>query len=173
MRKIPRLAKVLTAVLPALLPASGALAEDIYYLNQSQTGFDLPGVTLPQGQDEVRAADGTTCRSAVSGSGAYLDVGVIRGNGSLNDEYATYGRVVVPLSRSPKRLDCARLYELEVQRLQLELKLLKMGLNPDAAVPATTGSTGAGWANKGWSSGPAAATASAERPAKPGTPKSR
>ena len=35
-------------------------------------------VTLPQGQDEVRAADGTTCSSAISGSGAYLDIGVIK-----------------------------------------------------------------------------------------------
>jgi hypothetical protein len=38
-------------------------------INQNQTGFTLPGVTLPQGQDEVHASHGTTCHSDVSGSG--------------------------------------------------------------------------------------------------------
>jgi hypothetical protein len=162
MRTIPRAAAVLTAALVLGGPCRTALAEDIYYLNQSQTGFDLPGVTLPQGQDEVRAADGTTCRSAVSGSGAYLDVGVIKGSGTQSDDYATYGRIVIPLSRSPARLDCARLYELEVQRLQLELKLLKMGLAPGVS-HETTGSTAASWASEGWSDGNAAEAAPSAR----------
>jgi hypothetical protein len=58
--------------------------------------------TLPQRQDEVHASDGTTCRSAVSGSGAYLDVGVIRGNSNCqsNSDVATYGRVVTRLDGS-------------------------------------------------------------------------
>lgn len=154
MRKISRATKILTSVLFAGLAWSGrAGAEDVYYLNQSQTGFTLPGVTLPQGQDEVRAADGTTCRSAVSGSGAYIDIGVVKGNVTQEDEFATYGRVVVPLGRTPKRLDCARLYELEVQRLQLELKLLKMGLNPEGGAQATTGGADGNWASEGWTDG--------------------
>ncbi len=99
-------------------------------VNQNISGFNLPGVSLSQGSDEVRAADGTTCRSAVGGSGAYLDVGVI---GNPEQEAATasmsaYGRIVVPLGKQPRRLDCSRLYDLEVQRLELELKLTQMGL---------------------------------------------
>ncbi|WP_425374759.1 hypothetical protein [Mesorhizobium tamadayense] len=143
------------------MTASQGFAEDILNLNQNQTGFTLPGVTLPQGQDEVHASDGTTCRSAVSGSGAYLDVGVIRGsnNSQSNSDIATYGRVAVPIRRTPKRVDCSRLYELEVERLQLELKLLKMGLGADsqtgsvaAPAPATaSAAASAGWANEGWS----------------------
>ncbi|TGQ03397.1 hypothetical protein EN862_035505, partial [Mesorhizobium sp. M2E.F.Ca.ET.219.01.1.1] len=50
------------------------------------------------------------------------------------------------------------LYELEVQRLQMELKLLKMGVNVDgcttASVAASAPATAAaspGWANEGWS----------------------
>lgn len=164
MRKVLRASQVLTlALLPALAVASQGLAEDILNLNQNQTGFTLPGVTLPQGQDEVHASDGTTCRSAVSGSGAYLDVGVIRGNSNSqsNSDIATYGRVVVPIGRTPKRVDCSRLYELEVERLQLELKLLKMGLGADGqtgsvVAPATApaaapAAASAGWANEGWS----------------------
>lgn len=140
------------ASLAAIVLHPSASAEEIYY-TQNQTGFTLPGVTLPQGQDEVRAADGTTCRSAVAGSGAYLDVGVIQGNGptygrSISD-LSTYGRIVIPIGRQPKRLDCARLYELEVERLQMELKLLKMGLDPQGKGAAMA--TNAGWAEQGWS----------------------
>jgi len=152
-------------LLPALAIASQGFAEDILNLNQNQTGFSLPGVSLPQGQDEVHASDGTTCRSAVSGSGAYLDLGIIRGNNNsnqVNSDIATYGRVVIPIGRTPKRIDCSRLYELEVERLQLELKLLKMGLGTDgqttasttstaAAAPTVHSATSAGWANEGWS----------------------
>ncbi|TJV41535.1 MAG: hypothetical protein E5Y02_17670 [Mesorhizobium sp.] len=157
MRKVLWTSQVLTLALAvASASAAPALAEDVYNLNQNESGFNLPGVTLPQGQDEVHAADGTTCRSAVSGSGAYLDLGVIRGNSQSNNDVATYGRVVIPIGRTPKRLDCSRLYELEVQRLQMELKLLKMGVNVDggtAASVATTAPTAAslGWANEGWS----------------------
>ena len=136
---------------------SPVLAEDVYNLNQNESGFNLPGVTLPQGQDEVHASDGTTCRSAVSGTGAYVDLGVIRGNNQSNNDVATYGRVVIPIGRSPKRVDCSRLYELEVERLQLELKLLKMGLGGDgqtgsvAANAPATAAASPGWANEGWS----------------------
>lgn len=144
MRKIPWPAALLSLALPG-----AALAEPVYNLNQSQTGFTLPGVSLPQGQDEVRAADGTTCRSSVSGSGAYLDVGVIRGNNSSDNDLATYGRVVIPIGRNPKRIDCSKLYQLEVERLQMELKLLKMGLAEGGARQA--GGTEASWAQQGWS----------------------
>ena len=98
----------------------------------------MPGVQLPHGHDEVRAADGTTCRTAVSGSGAYLDVGVIGNPGQTttslgtvtetDSSLAAYGRMVIPLGRKTPRIDCSRLYDLEVQRLAMELKLMQMGL---------------------------------------------
>jgi hypothetical protein len=81
-----------------------------------------------------------------------LDVGVIQGSsltyGSSVFDLSTYGRIV-PLGRQPKRLDCARLYELEVERLKMELKLLKMGLDPRGEGPDMA--TNAGWAEQGWS----------------------
>lgn len=161
MRKVFWAPQFLTLALAvAVTNTVPTLAQDqIYNLNQNENGFNLPGVTLPQGQDEVHAADGTTCRSAVSGSGAYVDLGVIRGNNQTDNGVATYGRVVIPIGRTPKRLDCSRLYELEVQRLQLELKLLKMGLGGDgqtasvaAGAPAPASAAASpGWANEGWS----------------------
>jgi hypothetical protein len=155
MRKISRNAAFLTLTSLAALAPCVSWAEDVYNLNQNQSGFSLPGVTLPQGQDEVRAADGTTCRSAVSGSGAYLDVGVIQGNNRENNDLATYGRVVIPIGRTPKRLDCSKLYELEVARLQMELKLLKMGLSGQGSgdVTGSVQHSKAGWADSGWTDG--------------------
>nr|WP_054312499.1 hypothetical protein [Mesorhizobium sp. 1M-11] len=129
-----------TKALLTTLPLTGicgwqAHAEDVYKLVQNQNGFDLPGVALPQGQDEVRAADGTTCSSSISGSGAYLDMGVIRNSAAVStQDMAAYGRVVIPLGSRPKRLDCSKLYNLEVERLQIELDLMKMGVGPDAGM---------------------------------------
>ena len=80
---------------------------------------------------------------------------MIRGNNQSDNGVATYGRVVVPIGRTPKRLDCSRLYELEVERLQMELRLLKMGLAPDgqtASVAATAPQAKSpAWADEGWS----------------------
>lgn len=122
---------VAAVLLSTLLLAGEEAAAQDNYINQNISGFNLPGVTLSQGHDEVRAADGTTCRSAVGGSGAYMDVGVI-GNPeqdySGNSSMSAYGRIVVPLGKLPSRIDCSKLYDLEVQRLELELKLAQMGL---------------------------------------------
>jgi hypothetical protein len=147
MRQVSRKAALTALLLTACAGASRA--GDVYTLNQNQTGFSLPGVSLPQGQDEVRAADGTTCRSAVSGNGAYIDMGVIGSHGTATGQLATYGRVVIPLGRTPARLDCAKLYALEVERLKMELQLLKMGLARGAEVAGAN----PGWAREGWSDG--------------------
>ena len=162
MRQVSRQTRVLrTSFIISGLVASPTLAEDIYYLNQSQSGFNLPGVSLPQGQDEARAADGTTCRSAVGGSGAYLDVGAINGSNNRNGDIATYGRVVIPLGQGGKRMNCSELYDLEIARLRAELKLLQMGVvsQPNDAVVVAKGSGAraksqdANWADTGWSDG--------------------
>lgn len=107
---------------------------------QNSNAFTLPGVQLPQGHDEVRAADGTTCRSAISGDGAYLDVGVI-GNpeqASADSSISAYTRVVIPLGEKRNRIDCSKLYNLEVRRLEIELKLMELGLNRGIAPASET-----------------------------------
>lgn len=159
MRQVPGKTRLLIAIGVTLASVGAAEAEDIYYLNQSQSGFNLPGVSLPQGQDEVRAADGTTCRSAVGGSGAYLDVGAINGSNNRNGDVATYGRVVIPLGGGGKRMNCTELYDLEIARLRAELKLLQMGVSGGSAPTISpgngTGAVNAAWAETGWSDGKA------------------
>ncbi|MGI9350250.1 MAG: hypothetical protein ACR2O3_01700 [Rhizobiaceae bacterium] len=115
----------------AALSLGGEAYAQSTFINQNISGFNLPGVTLPSGHDEVRAADGTTCRSAVSGNGAYVDVGVI-GNpeqSTTDSSVSAYTRVVIPLGEKRDRIDCGKLYNLEVRRLEIELKLMELGLN--------------------------------------------
>ncbi|EKF20952.1 hypothetical protein [Nitratireductor pacificus] len=153
MRKIYCQAAVLIST-PALFLFSGsALATNNYIINQNQTGISLPGVSAPGGFDEVRASDGTTCRAAMGGSGAYVDSGVIgSGLNSGSQSLSAYGRLVVPLGTRPTRLDCDRLYQLELRRLELEVKMLESGLGAPSAGRSTDNqewAQGAGWTSEG------------------------
>lgn len=76
------------------------------------------------------------CSQSINSNGGYLDLGVA--GGDLNSYYnATapneqsaigYARVIIPLGRAPQRLDCNRLYEMEIERLRAEIQLLKIGV---------------------------------------------
>lgn len=145
-----------------------------FYSNQTYSyGFFLPQVPLPNGQDEIRAADGTTCRSSMASNNAYLDVGGLGNQGASGDiEGGTlYGRIVVPLGERPKRLNCAHLYDLEISRLRHELELMRSGVaaaglgsnqnlsSADPSAPpgnryiagAPAPTAGGNWATDGWS----------------------
>ena len=76
----------------------------------------------------------------MNSNGAYLDVGVTGRTANSNDrstsffpsnnnngtEAIGYARVTMPLGRKPGRMDCSRLYELEIARMQREIELLKL-----------------------------------------------
>ncbi|WP_048646522.1 hypothetical protein [Nitratireductor soli] len=155
MWKIHRAAQVaVTAGLFVALSGAAGLANDrAYIVNQNQTGITLPGVHSPNGFDEIRAADGTTCRAAMSGSGAFVDSGVIGGGLGTNSSssLAAYGRLVIPLGQRPTRLNCDRLYQLELRRLQLEVKMLERGLDPRSSNSAPLNAEWAG--SDEWSTG--------------------
>ena len=149
MRKISRHPRRLVGFCAALIAAAPLYAsadEANFYQSNTQYGVALPNTSLPTGSDEVRAADGTSCRSAVGGDGAYMDTGVIGSPGQDSSDFsgAVYTRLVVPLGGRQKRLNCESLYELEIQRLRMELDLARMGLS-------SQGSTGANWQDEGWS----------------------
>jgi hypothetical protein len=86
------------------------------------------------GGDEVRARDGTTCKQGTY-NGPTFDTGVSSGNAGTTTlpGYTTtpgsnqtlYARIVIPFGKTPDRLDCTRLYSLEIERLQLEIDKLK------------------------------------------------
>ncbi len=114
----------------------------------SQAYADTTGVYLPApprgpgGEDSIETANGTRCRQSINSNGAYLDMGVAA---NANDQIESspadllryypdepskhaliYARVTIPLGARPKRLDCSRLYEMEIIRLREELELLRM-----------------------------------------------
>lgn len=77
------------------------------------------------------------CSQSINSNGGYLDLGVA--GGDLNTYYNAdldrrpqsavgYARVIIPLGETPQRLDCSRLYDLEIQRLKAEIEMLRIGM---------------------------------------------
>jgi hypothetical protein len=128
-RKSLLIASASAIALPALAGTSGV------YLPPAPTGSG--------GEDSIETSSGTRCRQSINSSGAYLDVGVSGQVGSndrspaqafaYHDDRAqqgmAYARVTVPLGHKPTRIDCSKVYELELARLQREVELLKLGVN--------------------------------------------
>ena len=100
-----------------------------------------PAPTGPGGEDRVENGSGSRCSQSINSNGAYLDVGMagssisgredlssplLRPDRAIGSEALGYARVTIPLGHKPNRVDCTRLYELELQRLQREIELLKM-----------------------------------------------
>lgn len=81
------------------------------------------------------------CSQSINSSGGYLDLGLAGGDLSTYNDNSGYGnnserpqsavgyaRIIIPLGEAPTRLNCARLYELEIQKLKAEIEMLKVGL---------------------------------------------
>jgi hypothetical protein len=163
MWSLSRTARALTAlavivVLLVLAPKAEAQysggSNPYYFNNQSYSyGLQLPQVPQPNGQDEIRAADGTTCRSSMASNNAYLDVGGIGGQGvdGSFDSGTVYGRMIIPLGGVPNRLDCSSLYNLEIERLKHELELTRAGLAGGASFSSAAPAGKKAWAEDGWS----------------------
>lgn len=124
MRQVSSVAAIAAQI--AVFATCVSARADVYTGHSSSTGFNLPGVSTPSGYDEVRAADGTTCRSALGNRGAYVDVGGVatERDGSFGNG-AVYGRVIVPLGQKPDRIDCGSLYQLEIERLRAEVAMMR------------------------------------------------
>lgn len=106
-----------------------------------QPGIYLPPAPMgPGGEDTIETSSGTRCRQSINSNSGYVDIGVAGSAGSsvprtenvfitINDrdrEALAYARITVPLGAKPKRIDCSKVYELEVERLKQEIELLKM-----------------------------------------------
>lgn len=105
-------------------------------------GLLLPSPPVgPGGEDSITTSEGVRCSQSINSSGGYLDLGVA--GGDLSNAYGSqwddedegtpqsavaYARIILPLGEAPTRLNCARLYELEIQKLKAEIEMLKVGL---------------------------------------------
>ncbi|TXN62783.1 hypothetical protein [Methylobacterium sp. WL6] len=116
---------------------------------QAQTGFSLPSASASAGQDEFHAADGTSCRTTMDGM-KRVEVGSYgaAGNNPLTSSYlynypysnnvygqpsaqknaGVYARFSMSLDASNNRMDCTKLYELELERRRIEIEIMKRSL---------------------------------------------
>ena len=122
---------VRSSLLAASLAASApALAQGLYL---------PPPPSGPGGEDRVETGSGARCSQSINSNGSYLDVGMagstanrrnVHGSPLFSNEDGSqalgYVRMTVPLGRRPARIDCTRLYELEIQRMRREIELLKL-----------------------------------------------
>lgn len=106
----------------------------------SSQGVYLPAPPSgPGGEDTIETASGTRCRQSMNSNGAYVDVGVTARTSNASDrnsvfiprtdsgsEAIGYARVTLPLGKRPQRMDCSRLYEIEIARMQREIELLRL-----------------------------------------------
>lgn len=114
--------------------ATPALANNSIYLPPTPQG--------PGGEDSIETADGVRCRQSMNSNGSYFDAGAAGRAASAptqqvqpglillpadrGNEALVYVRVTVPIGKRPGRIDCSRLYELEIARLKRENELLRM-----------------------------------------------
>jgi hypothetical protein len=101
-------------------------------------GILLPSPPIgPGGEDAITTSEGVRCSQSINSSGGYLDFGIAGGdltnyapaaNTTPSNSAIGYARIIVPLGPSPKRLDCARLYDLEIARLKAQIEMMKVGL---------------------------------------------
>jgi hypothetical protein len=118
--------------LAELFAASAVAAQQGIYLPPAPQG--------PGGEDTIETASGTRCRQSINSNSGYVDFGLAGSGGSgipnasgvfvtINErdrEALAYARITMPLGKQPKRIDCSRVYELEIERLREEVALLRM-----------------------------------------------
>jgi len=109
------------------------------YADSSSLNLQLPGAPGNYQSDKFRAGD-LDCSNAI-GSATNLEFGV---TGLINKDYndpisgynqdtrtdvGVYARITIPLGKKAKsRIDCNRLFELELRKKQLEVRKLEKEL---------------------------------------------
>lgn len=110
------------------------------YADSNSINLALPGVPGSYQSDKFRAGE-LDCSNAI-GSATNLELGVtgIIANGSydamnnyFNDrtgDVGVYARITIPLGKVAKsRINCNKLYELELRKKQLEVMKLEQEIN--------------------------------------------
>ena len=104
------------------------------YADNASVNLSIPGMPQNYQSDRFRAGD-LDCSNAI-GSATQLEFGVtgiIEKNDMFsNDEMGdvgVYARIIIPLGdRVRSRVDCSKLYELELRKKELEVQKLEQEL---------------------------------------------
>lgn len=105
------------------------------YADSASLNLAIPGIPQNYQSDKFRAGD-LDCSNAI-GSATQLEFGVtglIAKGDTFSDnevgDIGVYSRIVIPLGRTAKnRIDCNRLYELELKKKELELMRLEQEID--------------------------------------------
>ncbi|WP_341660006.1 hypothetical protein [Vibrio sp.] len=106
------------------------------------SGISIPGASIPGGYDRVTTIDGITCESTIAES-SYIQTGLMGttqsndfNSGNFDhrsekmdgrDEIGAYLQLVIPFGGGKReRLNCNRLYNLEIDRLKAQIEQLKV-----------------------------------------------
>ena len=112
-----------------------AIAQNLLPNQSGAINLSMPQASTNNMQDRIRAGD-LECANAI-GSATNLELGVMgvinNGDWYYNDQYlnpfadiGVFARIVIPLGAKPKeRIDCNRLFELELQARQMEILKLQ------------------------------------------------
>ena len=117
-----------------------ALVSLLFASSVSATGMSIPSANVPSGYDRVTTTDGFTCESTIA-SDTYVQTGLIgtqqdsdyspkagkySSNLSQRDEIGAYVQLVIPIGAKRERINCNRLYNLEISRLQAQIKQMEL-----------------------------------------------
>jgi hypothetical protein len=99
--------------------------------SSSSLNLAIPGSSMNYQSDQFRAGD-LDCSNAI-GSATQLEFGVTgiidKDMGNQIGDVGVYSRIVIPLGKRVKsRIDCNKLYELELRKKQLEVQKLEQEL---------------------------------------------
>ena len=97
----------------------------------SSLNLAIPGSPMNYQSDQFRAGD-LDCSNAI-GSATQLEFGVTgiidKDMGNQIGNVGVYSRIIIPLGKRVKsRIDCNKLYELELRKKQLEVQKLEQEL---------------------------------------------
>lgn len=99
--------------------------------SSSSLNLAIPGSPMNYQSDQFRAGD-LDCSNAI-GSATQLEFGVTgiidKDMGNQIGDVGVYSRIIIPLGKRVKsRIDCNKLYELELRKKQLEVQKLEQEL---------------------------------------------
>ena len=119
---------VLACVVISLLLPTVAMSANGVYMPPPPMGVG--------GEDSITTGTGTHCRTSMNSNKGYVDLGITGTQGAANDVFSgfaaqrqdnatIYARLVIPLGDTPRKIDCGRFMQLEIERLESEIKMLR------------------------------------------------
>jgi len=99
--------------------------------------LQIPNAYNNYSYDEIRTEDNMSCKNAISGTTQFEMgmTGIVNNatspfdsNEDTTKDIGLYARIVMPVGKTPERINCNSLYQLELQKKRLEVMKLETEL---------------------------------------------